>query len=304
MLLVQFIILLDNIGDITRVNLVIDRIKDFFDQVIKIENHEIKTSASIGVVMCDSQDADSEDASVFDVEELSLASPFDFEKQARIYLPAHLPDPREPEFVDRIASEAAALIEMTKGGALLLFTSIHNMKETHRLLEGRVGEPLLVQGDAPKTKLLERFAQNPGAVLLATASFWQGVDIPGYALRLVIIDKLPFSSPSDPLVSARIERIQELGGRPFWDYQVPQAALALKQGFGRLIRTKRDFGFVAIFDKRLASMSYSGYFLKSLPHCPVLKDPKEMATWWPEARRVFYSDSESSSMPGSLTDGY
>jgi ATP-dependent DNA helicase DinG len=229
----------------------------------------------------------------FDVRELSLSSPFDFQKQARIYLPAHLPDPRDQNFVNDVAEESIKLIGLTGGGALLLFTSIHNMRETYKLLKDRLKEPILLQGEAPKTKLLGRFIEDPCSVLCATASFWQGVDVPGDALRLVIIDKLPFESPSDPLVAARIEYIQENGGRPFIDYQVPQAALSLKQGFGRLIRTKYDFGFVAILDRRLHTMQYASHFLNSLPDCPILDSFEKIEAWWLASERKIEKTPDS-----------
>ncbi len=221
----------------------------------------------------------------FDVEEISLPSPFDYRQQARIYSPEHLPDPRDEEFLETSAAEAEKLIALTEGGALLLFTSLRAMRETHRLLQRRVPEPLLLQGEAPRSVLLGRFFEGPHAVLCATASFWQGVDIPGDALRLVIIDKLPFASPGDPLVAARIEHLKETGHRPFFDYQVPQAALALKQGVGRLIRTKFDRGIVAILDRRLKTMPYARVFWRSLPESPVLNNVAELGNWWTTLNR-------------------
>ncbi|MCP4606878.1 MAG: ATP-dependent DNA helicase [Proteobacteria bacterium] len=216
----------------------------------------------------------------FDVKELSLPSPFNFEEQARIYLPTHLPDPRDSKFSDEAASESVRLIDLTKGGALFLFTSVRNMRTTYNSLKGRVPDLLMLQGEAPKSTLFKRFIENPNSVLCATASFWQGVDIPGDALRLVIIDKLPFASPGDPLVAARIEHLLAGGHKPFIEYQVPQAALSLKQGFGRLIRTKFDRGIVAILDRRLHTMPYASVFLNSLPTCPVLSSFENVSSWW------------------------
>jgi ATP-dependent DNA helicase DinG len=218
----------------------------------------------------------------FEVTEHSWPSPFEFEKQACLYLPAHLPDPRQADFTEQVAGEAADLIALTGGGALLLFTSIGNMSDVYERLKEHVKGPLLIQGEAPKTRLLNQFMENPGSVLCATASFWQGVDIPGHALRLVIIDKLPFSSPSDPLTAARIEYLAEQGQKPFTSYQVPEAALFLRQGFGRLIRTRYDTGLVAIMDKRLHTMSYASIFRKSLPSCPTFTDLSAVKQWWDE----------------------
>lgn len=216
----------------------------------------------------------------FDVTELSLPSPFDFSHQACLFLPNHLPDPRESDFPQKLATEALKLIQITGGGTLFLFTSIRNMQSVHALLEEQLAEPVLLQGTAPKSALLTQFVKDPHAVLCATASFWQGVDVPGYALRLVIIDKLPFSSPGDPLTAARIDLLNDQGHNAFIEYQVPEAALFLKQGFGRLIRTQNDRGIVSIMDKRLHTARYAKIFLESLPKCPKLSDLEAVATWW------------------------
>lgn len=216
----------------------------------------------------------------FDSVELSLPSPFDYKKQACIYLPPHLADPREDGFAVTAADESAKLIEITGGGALILSTSLRNMKAIYDRLEGTVPGPLLLQGEAPKSMLLARFLDDPKTVLCATTSFWQGVDLPGNALRLVIIDKLPFASPADPLIAARIKHLEEQGKNPFVEYQIPSAALALKQGFGRLIRTRSDRGVVAILDSRLHTMPYAKAFLKSLPSCPRIFEIDAVRTWW------------------------
>jgi ATP-dependent DNA helicase DinG len=209
-----------------------------------------------------------------------LSSPFDYKKQVCIYIPKHIADPREDDFAKLAAVEAAALIEITGGGALVLCTSLRNMKEIHEELGAAVEGPLLLQGEAPKSLLLKKFKEDPRSVLCATASFWQGVDLPGDALRLVIIDKLPFDSPADPLTSARIAHIQDQGKNPFSTYQVPNAILALKQGFGRLIRTRSDRGIVAILDNRLHTRSYRRSFLRSLPECTLMSDLDEVSSWW------------------------
>lgn len=216
----------------------------------------------------------------FDADELSCPTPFDFGRQARLYVPRDLPDPRDEEFFDRAVAEALALIRLTRGGALVLSTSTRGMHALHRGFAGEVPGPLYVQGDAPKSSLLERFTEDPASVLVATTSFWQGVDIAGNALRLVVIDKLPFAPPQDPITDARIRRIEDAEGTPFTDYQLPQAALALKQGFGRLIRTRHDRGIVAVLDTRLWTKGYGRVFFGSLPPCPVATSLGELSAWW------------------------
>ncbi len=200
-----------------------------------------------------------------EVSEEVVDSPFRYEEQAALYAPTHLPDPRTSEFPDEAAREILELVRMSGGGAFILCTSLRMM----RILAKRVGDELehewFVQGDAPKQTLLDRFRDQGNAVLFATASFWEGVDVPGSALRLVIIDKLPFEVPSDPVVAARCERLEESGESSFMRYLVPAAALSLKQGFGRLIRTTRDRGVVAILDSRIRRKGYGKVFMRSLP---------------------------------------
>ena len=200
-----------------------------------------------------------------EVSEEIVESPFRYEEQAALYAPTHLPDPRASDFPDAATTEILELIRMSEGGAFVLCTSNRMM----RILAKRVGEELdyewFVQGDAPKQTLLDRFRDQGNAVLFATASFWEGVDVPGSALRLVIIDKLPFEVPSDPVVAARCERLDEAGESSFMRYLVPAAALSLKQGFGRLIRTTQDRGVVAILDSRIRKKGYGKVFLRSLP---------------------------------------
>ena len=197
-------------------------------------------------------------------EEHVLASPFDFAAQAALYIP-ELPDPRASEYFDDALKETLALIELTGGGAFVLCTSHRMVQRFDGPLRAALGARLLVQGEAPNAVLLARFREHGDAVLLATASFWQGVDVPGRALRLVIMDKLPFDVPSDPLVAARCERLEQRGEQPFMRYLVPSAALTLKQGFGRLIRTRADHGIVAILDSRLSRKGYGKALLRSLP---------------------------------------
>jgi ATP-dependent DNA helicase DinG len=198
-------------------------------------------------------------------DELLLASPFRFEEQAILYVPRRMPDPRAEGFVDRAAEEIARLVGISRGRAFVLFTSYANMNAVAERLAGGVPYPLLIQGEAPKAALLDAFRNTEGAVLLATTSFWQGVDVAGEQLSCVIVDKLPFASPSDPVVAARIDRLKNRGGNPFGEYQVPVAVLMLKQGLGRLIRSAEDRGILAVLDSRLVERSYGRRFLESLP---------------------------------------
>jgi len=196
-----------------------------------------------------------------------LPSPFDFSSQGTIYLPK-MPPPNSNNFLDALASESIRLINLVKGRTLFLFTSFRNMHEIRRRLEGKIDYPILMQGEAPRHALLEQFKSRVDSILLATSSFWQGVDVRGEALSCVIIDRLPFASPGDPVISARIERIRRNGGNPFNDYQVPYAVLALKQGLGRLIRHRNDSGIIMVADSRMLSKGYGKVFLSSLPPAP------------------------------------
>jgi ATP-dependent DNA helicase DinG len=216
---------------------------------------------------------------LYEQEGAILPSPFDYERQAALYVPEDFPEPSDPDFAAAVADEVVALCALTGGRAFVLCTSHRNMDAIHRLLDGRLDWPLLKQGQAPKGALLERFRAEP-TVLVATQSFWEGVDVPGDALSLVIVDKLPFAPPNDPVLAARMDALRARGRSPFSDLQVPQAALALKQGFGRLIRTRRDRGIVAVCDVRLAEKGYRGHFLRTLPPCPRFRRRTDLAHWW------------------------
>jgi ATP-dependent DNA helicase DinG len=214
-----------------------------------------------------------------DARELLLSSPFDFARQAVLYVPRRMPDPRAPTFVERATAEIARLLAISEGRAFVLFTSYAHMNAVAERLAGDVPYPILMQGEAPKAALLDLFRRTPHAVLLATASFWQGVDVVGEQLSCVIIDKLPFASPSDPIVAARIERLRHRGGNPFSDYQVPVAVLMLKQGLGRLIRSRADKGILAVLDSRLVEKSYGRTFLDSLPPARVVHELDDVRRW-------------------------
>jgi ATP-dependent DNA helicase DinG len=195
-----------------------------------------------------------------------LPSHFDYQSQALLYVPPDLPDPRTPQFVAKAADRIRKLLEITRGRAFVLFTSYAQMNEVHQRLLGEIEFPLLRQGDAPKSALLEEFRLTPNAVLFATSSFWQGVDVQGEQLSCVIIDRLPFAVPSDPVVSARVKAIDADGGNAFFQYQVPAAVITLKQGFGRLIRSLHDRGLLVLLDNRILKKQYGRVFVESLPN--------------------------------------
>lgn len=192
-------------------------------------------------------------------------SPFDFARQALLYVPPEMPDPNSYGYTAAVIEQALPVLEASRGRAFLLFTSHRALQEAAALLEGRIEYPLLVQGQMPRSRLLEQFRALGNAVLLGTGSFWEGVDVRGEALSCVIIDKLPFASPGDPVLQARIEAMREQGGNPFMEYQLPQAVITLKQGVGRLIRDINDRGVLMLCDPRLGSKSYGRVFIDSLP---------------------------------------
>jgi ATP-dependent DNA helicase DinG len=206
---------------------------------------------------------------------LCIGSPFDYRDQARILLPPNMPEPQSAAFADKFIDTCAPLLEAAGGRAFLLYTSYRGLAEGVRALKARFPNPpfpVLVQGEAPREALLNRFRELGNAVLLATGSFWEGVDVKGEGLCIVAIDKLPFASPDDPLLKARLEGIRRRGGNPFFEYQLPQAVLALKQGVGRLIRDMDDFGVIVLGDPRLRTKAYGRVFLDALPPSPVMSD--------------------------------
>ncbi|QDF08151.1 ATP-dependent DNA helicase [Myxococcus xanthus] len=213
------------------------------------------------------------------VRTLAVPSPFDYPSQAALYLPTHLPDPAAPGFIEEAAEEIERLCEVTGGRAFVLFTSLRNMVRAYELVAPQLPYQSLLQGERPKQQLLEAFRETP-SVLFAAHSFWEGVDVPGDALSLVIIDRLPFASPGDPLVAARIKQLQQRGEEPFELYQLPHAALALRQGFGRLIRTQSDRGIVAMLDRRIVTKAYGRVFLDSLPPARRMEDVVSLSRWF------------------------
>jgi ATP-dependent DNA helicase DinG len=198
-------------------------------------------------------------------QEKIFASHFNYGQQAVLYTPLHLPDPRESSFARMASEEVVQVLKASRGRAFVLFTSYQQMREVYERVRRQLRYPMLLQGTAPRTALLDRFRRTPHAVLFATSSFWQGVDVQGQQLSAVIIDRLPFAVPADPVVAARIRHINEDGGNAFTEYQVPEAVIALKQGFGRLIRSETDYGVLAILDNRMVRKHYGKLFLDSLP---------------------------------------
>lgn len=197
--------------------------------------------------------------------QLVVPSHFRYGEQALLYLPPEMPDPREPGFTQAAVNKICEILEITRGRAFCLFTSYSQMRQVHEQLIARIGFPLLLQGSAPRNALLEEFRITANAVLLGTSSFWQGVDVQGEQLSCVIIDKLPFAVPSDPVVAARMKAIEAEGGNAFAEYQIPSAVIALKQGFGRLIRSLNDHGVLVLLDPRLQRQRYGRVFMESLP---------------------------------------
>jgi ATP-dependent DNA helicase DinG len=204
--------------------------------------------------------------------ELQVPSEFNYAQQALLYMPRRMPPPKSTSFAEAVARETIALLTRSRGRAFVLFTSYRILRAVQPLVEMALPYPILVQGTAPRSALIEEFRSTPNAVLLATSSFWQGVDVVGDSLSCVVIDKLPFASPGDPVTSARIDAINARGGDAFAEYQVPLAILSLQQGLGRLIRHRTDRGVLAVLDPRLATMGYGRRFLAALPPAPLTRD--------------------------------
>jgi ATP-dependent DNA helicase DinG len=216
-------------------------------------------------------------------DELVAPSGYNYEEQAVLYLPPRMPEPRSPQWIERAAEEVVKLLEISRGRAFVLSTSLTGMRALYERVAPQVDFPCFIQGSASKAGLLDRFRSTPHAVLFATASFWQGVDVRGEQLSCVVIDKLPFAVPTDPIVAARQRFIEEQGGSSFYEYSVPQAVITLKQGVGRLIRSATDRGLIAVLDPRLRTAGYGRLFLASLPPCRITSNIAEAA-------RVFESE--------------
>lgn len=215
-----------------------------------------------------------------EADSLRVPSEFDFTEQAILYLPKQMPPPKSPQYADAVAREVLDLLHRSEGRAFVLFTSYAMLRTVRDRVEPQLPYPIIVQGTAPRTALLTQFRSTPNAVLFATSSFWQGVDVVGEQLSCVIIDKLPFASPGDPITQARIEAINADGGDAFQDYQVPLAILAMLQGLGRLIRHRTDRGVLAVLDPRLRTMGYGRRFLDSFPPAPVTQNPEAVTRFF------------------------
>jgi ATP-dependent DNA helicase DinG len=211
---------------------------------------------------------------------LIVESPFDYQHQALLYVPQHLPDPRNGSFTEAASDEIVRILQLSQGRAFVLFTSYTQMRQVYDRVSLEIEYPTLLQGTGPRSALLDEFRSTPNSVLFATSSFWQGVDVQGEQLSCVIIDKLPFAVPSDPVVEARVRSVRESGGNPFYDYQIPQAALALKQGFGRLIRSRTDRGVLSILDNRITKQRYGQVFFDSLPDYAFTTTLKDVETFF------------------------
>lgn len=215
-----------------------------------------------------------------DFDSGSWLSPFDYEHQSLLYLPEDLPEPSDRTYTYSLLEKVLPVINASQGGAFLLFTSYRAMNEAKDFLQDKTEFPIFIQGDLPKHLLLARFREAGNAILLGTSSFWEGVDVRGSALSCVVIDKLPFASPGDPVMQARIDAIKQNGGQPFMEYQIPRAVIALNQGVGRLIRDVDDHGVVVIGDPRLSSKAYGRVFKKSLPPMPITTNLKDVEDFY------------------------
>ena len=213
-------------------------------------------------------------------EELIVPGEFDYETQSLLYVPKTLPDPRSPERFPRLVQELSAILQATQGSAFVLCTSYQLMTQLYETLGEELGFPAMCQGEKPKSQLLEDFRGTPNTVLFATSSFWQGVDVQGDALKAVIIDKLPFQVPTEPIVAARLNQLQRERRNPFMEYSVPAAIISLRQGLGRLIRSREDTGILAILDSRLWTRAYGKQFFRSLPNCPITDNIEDVSNFF------------------------
>ena len=253
------------------------------EQMLRYPGAWVFTSATLAVG--DSFTHYTERLGLDEAETRRWESPFDFANQALLYVPRGMPEPRDPDFGARVLDVALSLIEASGGRCFLLFTSHRALREAAEVLADRLAYPVLVQGEAPRAELLERFRSLGNAVLLGTSSFWEGVDVRGEALSCVVIDKLPFAAPDDPVLQARGDALRAAGGNPFIELHLPNAVIALKQGVGRLIRDVDDHGVLAICDPRLFGKSYGRRFLSSLPPMPVTRDADEALAFFGEVDR-------------------
>jgi len=218
-----------------------------------------------------------------ETEELILESHFDFRRQAVLYVPREIPEPREAGWAEEACRQLDVILTASRGRAFVLFTSYAQMELVYHALLGRLPFPMFCQGEMSRSGLLDKFRDTPNSVLFATSSFWQGVDVQGEQLSCVVIDKLPFSVPSEPVVAARIRQLNESGGNAFYQYQIPEAIILLKQGFGRLIRSRFDRGILVLLDKRILTKSYGSTFLRSLPPAPLTHDPGKLRNFFERA---------------------
>jgi ATP-dependent DNA helicase DinG len=245
----------------------------------------IRRRLGLAATVEDEDDADSGSAAA-KTDELVAQSSYNYEEQAVLYLPPRMPEPRSPQWAERAAEEVVKILNVSRGRAFVLSTSLSGMRALYDRVEREVEFPCFVQGSASKAGLLERFRSTPHAVLFATASFWQGVDVRGEQLSCVIIDKLPFAVPTDPIVAARQRFVEEQGGSSFYEYSVPQAVITLKQGLGRLIRSATDRGILAVLDPRLRTSSYGRLFIASLPPCRITSSLADAAAVFEEEFKV------------------